>query len=128
MSKIQGTVGNRRLAGASILLAEDSWIIAEAMKEILQKQGAIVAGPAATLAEARALSREHVIDAAVCDVNLRGQMATDFILDLAGSGVGVVVLSGYAIDPQLRAKVAACLEKPVSDEQLVTAVVASLKR
>lgn len=124
----QGIAGNQRLAGARVLLAEDSWIIAEAIKEILQQQGAVVAGPAATLAEAHALAKEGGFHAAVCDVNLRGQMATDFILDLARSGVGVVVLSGYAIDPQLRAKVAACLEKPVSEDQLVAAVVSSLKR
>lgn len=124
----QGATGNGRLLGARVLLAEDSWIIAEALKEVLQQQGAIVSGPAATLAEAQTLSKQGVVDAAVCDVNLRGQMATGFILELARSGIAVVVLSGYAVDPQLRAEVAACLEKPVSEDKLVATVASILKR
>jgi DNA-binding response OmpR family regulator len=111
-----------RLAGIRLLLAEDSWIIAEALKEVLQHHGAKVAGPVSTVADARRLANDGLFDAAVFDVNLRGELATELIVELAGRGVEIVVLSGYSIDRELQGKVALCLEKPVSESQLVDAV------
>lgn len=111
-----------------MLIAEDSWIIAESIKQVLIREGAVISGPAGTIEEARALAARGPYDCAVFDLNLGGQLTTDVVAELAARGVGVVVLSGYTVDPALRAKVAACLEKPVTDEEIVAALEACGER
>jgi hypothetical protein len=45
-----------------ILLVEDSWVLGEAMKDLLELLGADVVGPAATNADAERLLAEHAPD------------------------------------------------------------------
>ena len=59
------------LRGLEILLVEDSWVVGEAMKGLLELLGANVVGPAATTAEAERLP-EHAPDVALVDFHLRG--------------------------------------------------------
>lgn len=110
-----------------MLIAEDSWIIAESIKQVMLREGAVISGPAGTIEEAQELAARGPYDCAVFDLNLRGQLTTDVVAELADRGVGVVVLSGYTVDPALRAKVSVCLEKPVTDEEIVAAVEASFR-
>jgi CheY-like chemotaxis protein len=60
------------LRGLEILLVEDSWIVGETMKDLLELLGAVVVGPAATTAEAERLPSEHAPDVALVDFHLRG--------------------------------------------------------
>lgn len=117
-----------RLAGTRVALAEDSWIIADAMRMLLEREGAVVSGPAATVEDARRITASGLCDVAVLDMNLRGQLATGLAVDLSQAGTPVVVLSGYSIEPQLKAIVSAALEKPVSEELLVAAIERAVKR
>jgi len=111
------------LNGVHILLVEDSWPVGIAMKRLLQTLGASVAGPAATTVEAERLISEHVPDAALVDINLRGgELAYGLINRLYDRGVCVIVTTGYAVLPLVRLKAAAVLEKPVSEAHLVEAL------
>ncbi len=111
------------LQGVHILLVEDSWHLGVAMKRLLELLGADVAGPAATTAEAERLTAERVPDVALVDFNLRDNELADALIErLHEQGVRVVVTSGYAVFPMASAKVAAVLQKPIAEAQLVAAL------
>ena len=111
------------LAGILVLLVEDSWHLGVAMKNLLRLLGAEVAGPAATTAEAVRLMAERVPDVALVDFNLRDNERADGLIDrLHDQGVPIIVTSGYAVFPMAPEKVAAILQKPISETQLVAAL------
>jgi len=111
------------LQGVHILLVEDSWHLGVAMKRLLELLGADVAGPAATTAEAERLTAERVPDVALVDFNLRDNELADGLIErLHEQGVRVVVTSGYAVFPMAPEKVAAILQKPITESQLLAAL------
>ena len=110
------------LAGMRILLAEDSWHLALALRQTLEIAGAVIAGVAPTVARAERLSRSLEFEAAVMDLNLHDELTTPVILRLADGGTKVVVISGYSFPPALIAKVHACFTKPVAGDALVNAL------
>ena len=105
------------LRGLSILLVEDSPVVADALKQHLELLGATVAGPAATTADAR-----EAIMAGRPDVvfHLRGENSCTLIAQLRQEGIPVIMLSG-SIEfsaPALHEGVM-MLEKPVTEEQML---------
>lgn len=109
------------LKGLRILVVEDSWLIGKAMQDLLELKGADVAGPAATTAEAERLLSERAPDVAIVDFNLReGERASGLIDRLHDQGVRVIVISGYTVLPVPPEKVAAMLQKPLSDAHLLS--------
>lgn len=112
-----------RLDGLHILLVEDSWHIGEAIKRLLQSIGAEVVGPAATMAEAERLLSECIPDAAIIDLLLQqGERADGLVDRLCDLGVRVIVASGYDLHRVQREKVAAIVDKPFTDAQLLAAL------
>jgi DNA-binding response OmpR family regulator len=110
------------LKGVRVLVVEDSWHVANAMKSALEQVGMDVSGPAATVAEARRLVSEDMPSVAVVDVNLSGEMTCGLIGELHNRGVRVIVVSGYAAPPVPADKVAAILQKPFSGSELLAAL------
>ena len=55
------------LRGLEILLVEDSWVVGDAVKQLLELLGANVSGPAASIAEAEHLLAQHLPDVALVD-------------------------------------------------------------
>jgi ActR/RegA family two-component response regulator len=110
------------LKGVHVLVVEDTWHVAKALKSALEQLGMHVSGPAATTAEAKRLVAVQMPAVAVVDVNLKREMACGLIDDLHGQGVRVVVVSGYAVPPVSAEKVAAILQKPFSAAELFTAL------
>jgi DNA-binding NarL/FixJ family response regulator len=93
------------------------------MKNLLRLLGADVAGPAATTAEAERLIAERAPDVALVDFNLRDGERADGLIDrLNDRGVRVIVTSGYAVLPLASDKVAAILQKPIIESQLLAAL------
>ena len=83
------------LSGLGILLVEDSSIVGDAMKDLLELLGADVVGPAATTAKAEHLLSEHAPDAALVDFHLRGgELSYGLIARLHQQGVPVILVSG----------------------------------
>ena len=63
------------LRGTRILVVEDEYLLADDLNNALADAGAHVLGPAASVEDATALiGNEATIDAAILDVNLRGDM------------------------------------------------------
>ena len=112
--------GASLLKGVQVLVVEDTWHVAKALKSALAEMGMVVAGPAATTAEAERLVAEQQPDLAVVDVNLKGEMAYGLIDRLHNRGVRVIIVTGYAVLPKSTEKAAAILQKPFSGAELRT--------
>jgi DNA-binding response OmpR family regulator len=106
------------LKGLRVLVVEDTWHVAKALKTALEGMGMVVAGPAANTAEADRLVAEEIPHLALVDVNLKGEMAYGLIDRMHDRGVPVVVVSGYAVLASSAQKAAAILQKPFSGPEL----------
>ena len=118
-SSVAGVHGVADLRDLRVLLVEDSWSVANALKGLLEELGVNVAGPAATSDEADRLLAAHAPDVAIVDLNLGSEMAYGLIDRLNERGVRIVVISGYAVPQVAQARVAAVLQKPFSAKSLL---------
>ncbi len=79
-----------------VLIVEDEPLIALELETILQEAGLRVMGPAATLRIAFQLLDHRRPDAAVLDINLRGELVTPVAKLLQAMQVPFVVSSAYS--------------------------------
>lgn len=104
------------LTARRILLAEDEYFIMQDLRSGLETLGATVVGPAPSVADALALiAGGAVVDAAVLDVNLRGEKVYPVADALSARGIPFVFSTGYSddmLDP--RYGEAPVCEKPVN--------------
>ena len=112
------------LTGVSVLIVEDAWHVAKAMKGLLEDLGMNVSGPVATTLEARRLLATQRPRTAVVDVNLRGEMAWDLIGDLQEQNISVIVMSGYALPDPPPGRLLLHLHKPFDATELTAALCA----
>lgn len=68
------TVREAGLKGLRILVAEDEYLLADDVRGALANAGAEVVGPVPSVEQAAQLVEREQIDAALLDVNLRGEM------------------------------------------------------
>jgi CheY-like chemotaxis protein len=118
-SGVAGVQGDSGLKGLCVLVVEDSWHVANALKSLLEELGVDVAGPAASLQEAEHLLEAREPQVAIVDINLKGEMAYGLIDTLYSRGIRIVVISGYAVPQVAQSKVAAVLQKPFSARSLL---------
>ncbi|WP_375465598.1 response regulator [uncultured Methylobacterium sp.] len=112
------------LAERRVLLVEDDYFIVSDMARSFEADGAEVVGPAASVADALALlaGTPH-LDAAVLDINLRGEMVFPVAEALEARGVPFVFATGYdrvAVPPRYAA--VAHYEKPVEPAAIARAL------
>ena len=108
------------LQGLCVLVVEDGWQVADALKISLERMGMVVAGPVATAREAQCLATECPPDLAVVDVNLKGEMAYELMDWLHDRSIRVVVTTGYEDLPESLGEFAAILHKPFTVTTLLT--------
>jgi DNA-binding response OmpR family regulator len=89
-------VTTSRLTGAKILIAEDSYLLAEAIGDFLRDSGIEPVGPVGHLQEACYLARERALDGALLDIKLRDAPCFPVASILLGRGVPFVFISGYS--------------------------------
>jgi DNA-binding NtrC family response regulator len=129
MSSSQGPASEAPvLSGVSVLIVEDSWHVAKAMRSALEQLAMRVVGPAATTADARRLVAEHKPKLALVDLNLKNELACGLIEELHGQGILVIVVSGYAVLPMPAEMVSAFVQKPFSEADLITILRATVAR
>lgn len=112
------------LEGLRVIVVEDEVMVADETAGELRARGADVLGPAFTLERAEELTDgDDRIDAAVLDINLRGQMVYGLADKLIARGVAVVFATGYDgfVVPERFAGIARC-EKPVRPDDLLKAL------
>ena len=110
------------LRGVRILVAEDHWHVANALRLVLETEGMEVSGPTATTVDALRLAIEQKPSLAIVDVNLKGEMAYGLIDQLHDQRIRIVLVSGYPVLPRLTGNVAAVLQKPFNRPELLAAL------
>ena len=122
---------NRRCFGepvmqpaARILVVEDEFLVAMQIEAILTRAGWRVIGSAGTLSSAVGLARKSACDAALLDVNLRGERADEVAAILFARGVPFLFVSGYGRGnlPAAFRQSVELIAKPFSDRALAEAV------
>jgi DNA-binding response OmpR family regulator len=112
------------LSGLCVLIVEDEPIIALDLVFIVEGAGAEVLGPAATLAEAEALSCNGRIAVALLDVRLGRDTIAPIAAKLANRGVPLIFHTGHGDAENLIAcwPGARVLPKPARSEELLAAL------
>ncbi|MGH6769391.1 MAG: response regulator [Xanthobacteraceae bacterium] len=117
--KARGNGGKPPSEGRHVLLVEDEAIVGMMMKDILTEIGFHVVGPFGNVADAIGAIDMERLQAAVLDINLRGETIYTLADELTGRGVPIVFVTGYgaeAIDGRF-ANVPV-LQKPVDNAAL----------
>jgi CheY-like chemotaxis protein len=107
--------------GLAILVVDDEILIAMLLEDLLLDLGCTVVGPAGTVAQSLALveGSGRVLDGALLDINLRGELVYPVADVLIARDVPFVFITGNAlhgIDPRYAAIPA--LAKPFSNETI----------
>jgi CheY-like chemotaxis protein len=106
-----------------VLIVEDEYFIADDMAQALTKLGAQVVGPVPSTEKALALLTEEPVDAAILDINLKGQMVYPVADALREQGVPFVFATGYDAEGVPEAyKDVPRWEKPFKPEELAKAL------
>ena len=121
-------VNSSHLEGLRVLVVEDAWHVAKAMKSALEAAHIRVIGPAGTVAEARRLVASHQPELAIVDVKLKQETTCELIDHCHAKNIPVIVASGYAVAPVAAAKAAAFLQKPFSGKELMVAISGIVER
>ena len=83
------------LMGRTVLLVEDEMMIAWDMEQTLTAAGMRVLGPAASVDSALEIIKRKRPDAAILDLNLRGELVTPVARRLREMGVPFVLSTAY---------------------------------
>lgn len=120
-------MGSPQLEGARVLVVEDEFFIAADLVRALKAAGGKAVGPAGSIEQARALLDEQDVDAAILDLNLRGEMAFPLVSELDARGLPCVIMSGYSPESLPRnLQHVPSLEKPVDYDRVVQSLGAQL--
>jgi|SRR5215469_12410161 len=114
------------LNGATVLLAEDDSFVASELAAQLNDAGANVAGPVATVSQALDTLESANIDVAVIDFMLEDSNSVSLQEALASKQVPFVIITGYPRVLVRRDARQTVLGKPVSPDELCSAVRAVL--
>jgi CheY-like chemotaxis protein len=106
------------LKGKRILVVEDEALIAVMVEDMLAEMGGIVVGPAATIGAALDLARQELLDAAILDVNVRGERIDPVAELLITRGVPVLFATGYGEVRLASGQTATVIDKPYTQEKL----------
>lgn len=119
MTEVASSAGTWRASsfrGRRVLVVEDEYVLAEDLREELEREGAEVLGPVPSVAGALALLRGGPAPyVAILDINLQGEMAWPVADRLRELGVPFIFATGYEAEaiPRAYADVPRA-EKPVA--------------
>jgi DNA-binding response OmpR family regulator len=118
-------MSDKPLLNYNIFVAEDDYLLAIVMEEILGDAGATVVGPAPNIAKAMSvIGQSRRIDAALLDVNLGGELVYPVADLLRERQVPIILTTGYdstSLDPAYT-EISIC-EKPFEPQELVEKLV-----
>lgn len=83
------------LAGRRVLIVEDESLVSMLLETILEDLGCETVGPAGSVDEGIGVASEQLIDAALLDVNVAGQLVFPIAQILKTRGVPFVFSTGY---------------------------------
>ena len=108
------------MAGVSVLVVEDEYLIALEAQRIIEEAGAEHVILANSVGEVRKLLGDGPrIDAVVLDLKLGAEDASPLIGELAARNIPLLVTTGFDVTAPLKVP---CLAKPYRDAELVDAI------
>jgi DNA-binding NtrC family response regulator len=114
------------LRGKRVLVVEDEALIAVMVEDMLLEMGSVVVGPAASIESALELARREEIDAAVLDVNVRGERIDPVADVLMARGVPVLFATGYGEVRLASGAAATVIDKPYTQDKLARGLAAAM--
>lgn len=115
------------IQGKRILIVEDEFLIAGTACEMLEELGAVIVGPASTVADALALVDKEPIDIALLDINLYGQSSAPVASRLESQRIPVVFATGYGRGDGKDSAGRHVLGKPYTQEKLAKQLCSALE-
>lgn len=109
-----------------ILVVEDEALIAVMVEDMLLELGSHVVGPAATIEAALELARSAEIDAAVLDVNVRGERIDPVAEALMARGIPVLFATGYGEVRLASGVQTTVIDKPYTQDKLARGLAAAM--
>lgn len=108
------------LTGLRVLVVEDDLLIAMDLEATLEDFGCVVVGPFERLQKALEAA-EGEFDAAIVDMNLRGEYSFPLIERLREREIPTIVCSGYVDLPEIRQRLAGTpmLPKPCNPQKML---------
>lgn len=79
-----------------ILVVEDDYMMADDLGRELEAEGCVVLGPVATVEDALGIIHREALDAAVVDIDLRGEKSFPVADALIAQGIPFVFATGYS--------------------------------
>jgi CheY-like chemotaxis protein len=118
------------LAGLSVLLVEDEYLIALDAEQILKDLGVGEVEIIATLDAAEKRAKHGTFDLAVLDVNLNGQVSFPIADTIRKRRIPFVFASGYELRDRCPAGMedVVCVTKPYTGERLKAALLTALAK
>lgn len=110
------------LAGKRILVVEDEVLIAVMVTDMLAGLGAIVVGPATTIEAGLTLAGSESFDAAVLDINVRGERIDPVADLLVARGIPMLFATGYGVAAVAERRNVTVIDKPYTQEKLASAL------
>jgi len=111
-------------AAQRVLVAEDVYLLARHLCDLLEDEGFEPVGPAPSAAKAIALIQTERLDAAVVDMRLaHGELAVGVCQALEAKAIPYLILTGWHVAPDLKVPV---IMKPFDRKQLFAALRALL--
>jgi len=118
------------LGGARVLIVEDNYVVADALRFLIDGYGGSVTAIVQSVERAFEALAGDGIDIAVLDINLRGTSVAPLADHLQARRIPFVFLTGYGTDELLPEHLRdhPRLDKPVDAERLVRAMLAASRR
>lgn len=113
----------QRLQGVRILVVEDEFLLAMDIESAIREAGGEVVGPLVNLEEAVATAEREQLNAAVLDLNLRGEMSYPVAQVLKSRRIPFLFATGYTesrLPEPFQCR--PCLRKPFTWGALTTAL------
>lgn len=114
------------LKGKRILIVEDEALISVMVTDMLTELGVHVVGPAATIMAALTLAETSEIDAAVLDVNVRGERIDPVAEILFRRQVPMLFATGYGEVKLESGRSALVIDKPYTQDKLLRGLTMAL--
>jgi CheY-like chemotaxis protein len=115
-------VAERAASRGRVLVIEDDWLIASLVLGELTEYGYEVIGPARSVAQASSFAETAVIDAALVDLNLAGELPHAAIALLVQRRIPFLYMTAYSALPEGVDCAAPFLEKPFTRAELFAAL------
>lgn len=107
----------------AVLIVEDSWNVAQSLKGIVEKAGALPLGPVPTLRQAMAIVETRPVSLVLVDMNLRDGFADPLVDELIARGIPYIIITAYeALPTNADREALARLNKPLDHELIASYV------